>query len=137
MRKLITPSSVPDKVRVGSTDYSNAVRANELLIAGYDASSTNNKPKLKFPGYGTESIKEIIRLLANGCCGYCGQRVQGIETVVVEHFRPKAKLLFQASPFSPYKVKDPVLNRGRVVTCEYGYFEFGDDLRNMIPACSA
>jgi hypothetical protein len=134
MRKLISPSSVPDKARVGSTDYLRAVRANEVLISGYNRTST--KPKLKFPGYDTDSIKAVIRSLANGCCGYCGQRVKGIETVIVEHFRPKAELLFQVSPFSPYKVKEKLKSGGRVVSCDFGYFEYGDDLKNMIPACS-
>lgn len=137
MRKLAFSTNVPLKAQVGSTDFVDAVSANEVLVRNYGASYAASKPKLKFPGYTSEPVKRIVRSSANGCCGYCGQRVEGTQTVVVEHFRPKAELHFQASPFSPYKIKEKVRFYEVIVTCDFGYFKFGDDLKNMIPSCSA
>jgi hypothetical protein len=137
MRKLNTLQVIPEKVQRGSSSFLYTVRQNKNLVDSFDP--TKKKPELTFPGYNSDNLKEGIRALADGCCGYCGGRLDGKVTVVVEHYRPKKELRFQETPLSPHQSKKVynIDSSGNITKCSFGYYQFGDDALNMIPSCPA
>ena len=105
-----------------------------------NSSSSATKAKLSFSGYGKEANKKLIRGLADGCCGYCGIRINDTNTETVEHFRPKAELRFKSSYLTIDGIKQSKsLRNGKHIVhsaiCNYGYFLWGDDGLNLLPAC--
>ena len=102
--------------------------------------SSNFKAKLRFSGYENEVNKRLIRGLADGCCGYCGIRINDTNTETVEHYRPKAELRFKGSYLTIDGIKQTKSSRsGKHIVhsaiCDYGYFFWGDDGQNLLPAC--
>ena len=136
MRKLLKPENVPESSISSSPCYQEALAANRCIVVSYGRNPTEEKPALKFPGYNSPSLKQAIRVVASGCCGYCGKRVTGSHTPVVEHYRPKAALYFQSNPFSPFLVSKKVKKADSSIECLFGYYQFGDDANNMIPSCA-
>lgn len=98
------------------------------------------KAKLSFKGY--ERNKEAIGKLNDGCCAYCGSRIDDNETVEVEHYRPKNELKFRKNELCPEGLDKPEdQRRGKFDLLKnpenYGYFVWGDDGYNLLPACGA
>jgi len=136
MRKLTPLANPASSVTKGSEDFSVAVNENKRAVDSYIPTG-GDKPSLSFPGYNKESFKKEIRQISNGSCGYCGSRVEGGDTVTVEHYRPKAKLNFQINPLDPYIQKNQVKVSGATISCMFGYYQDGDDSNNMLPSCAS
>ena len=102
-----------------------------------NASSSNARIELSFPGYEKNVNKELVRKLASGCCAYCGTRIV-TNTITVEHFRPKKRLdLLSRDCFEKQFKNSNVTFSQESIKCTYGYFLWGDDSRNLFPSCEA
>lgn len=139
MRKLSIPTNVPEILDRTSPHFQYYRSQNDERIQNFTPTSDQKKVSLKFPGYTNN--KEIIRRIANGYCGYCGTLIKN-RTIVVEHYRPKAQLDFRENEISLEQVHEDEQNRKAMLKkpaekCTYGYYKWGDDINNLIPACDA
>ena len=122
MRKLSILNSMPPNMDRNSTvtQTNNLENLNKI-----NAYVSGNKPELIFRGYN--SNKEEIRLLADGCCAYCGIRVDEHYTTVVEHYKPKAELHFRVNEIRLDGLLLPEASRSgkhdkTIDKCLFGYF---------------
>ncbi len=137
MRNLKPIDPTPEELDVKSFVGMYNMAKNEDII--FDAAESSSE-KLKFPGY--EKNKEAIRVLADGCCSYCGLRINGTNTETVEHYRPKARLDFRINEVKLDGLELSENNRTgkfdiKPEKCDYGYFLWGDDFNNLMPSCEA
>ena len=137
MRKLSILNSMPPNMDRNSTvtQTNNLENLNKI-----NAYVSGNKPELIFRGYN--SNKEEIRLLADGCCAYCGIRVDEHYTTVVEHYKPKAELHFRVNEIRLDGLLLPEASRSgkhdkTIDKCLFGYFEDGNYVENLLPSCGA
>ena len=140
MRKLSILNPVPINMHKLSTatQYYNMKNLEKIDIAV----AQNTKADLDFKGYKNQDNKNRIRAISNGCCGYCGVRIDEHNTTVVEHFKPKAELHFRINELRLEGVDKPIaqrLDKFEMYTekCLYGYFMDGNYAENLLPACSA
>ena len=81
---IIPPSSL--------TDPAERKKKSLELQAEHAAAQAEGRPmKFKKSIYGSAAVKNVLRQISHGKCGYCDQRVAGIYYGDVEHFRPKSK----------------------------------------------
>lgn len=139
MRKLSILNPLPLNMQRNSTltNADNTENLRKIL-----AVPAGQKVKLEFQGYETESNKVKIRSIANGCCGYCGVRIDEHNTTVVEHFKPKAELHFRKNEIRLDGVELEVSERSGTFNkdtakCLYGYFMDGNYAENLLPSCNA
>ncbi len=141
MHQLSIPTNIPEILDSASPHFQYYRFQNDERIQAFTVTPTQRKASLKFPGYASNSNKEIIRKIANGHCGYCGTLIKH-RTIVVEHYRPKAQLDFRENEMSLDQVHSSQQDRRAMLkknmeTCTYGYYKWGDDINNLIPACDA
>lgn len=138
MHKLEIINPIPDNLNINSKDNSIFQKNNLNKIISHRA--LTNKAKLTFPGYSNQANKIAIYNLSFGCCGYCGLRINSTQTETVEHYRPKAELHFKKNYLGYEDLSVNEENRKNKyklehVICDYGYFKWGDDINNLLPAC--
>ncbi|OBS98385.1 hypothetical protein A9259_07970 [Vibrio cyclitrophicus] len=134
MRKLRYITSPPDSLKTESiigrryigTNLSSIRKNKNSIRKGNSALN-----ELTFPGYTSQVNKNKIRDLSNGCCAYCGLRINATSTEIVEHFRPKNALHFKINNLIPH-----IKNNLKTVKKNYGYFKWGNDYKNLLPSCS-
>jgi hypothetical protein len=138
MKKIKCLDDVPQSLTNSSAIFLERQQANLEIIG----STQNSTAELSFPGYQNQTNKELIRALANGCCAYCGVKVSGEQTLVVEHFRPKKDLKFRQNECRIEGLHLDIDHRtGKFEMLasqkNYGYFKWGDDHLNLFPSCNA
>lgn len=136
MRKISPLFPLPYSLDINEYDviWGQAENRNKIIMA----SNSPKKEKLNFRGYNAEENKTKIRNLADGCCAYCGIRVNSNTTVTVEHFRPKAELHFKKNYLKVDGLDSTERDGKHKILrekCDYGYFLWGDDGKNLLPAC--
>ncbi|AQM67456.1 hypothetical protein Vca1114GL_00935 [Vibrio campbellii] len=112
--------------------FKNEVNRNISLVSNINWTITNRRT-LNFSFSGYENGKSIIRPLAKGSCAYCGDKIRQ-HTLVVEHYRPKNRLKARDNEFVLTNGEFLETNRSRILSY-YGYFIWGSDYRNLLPAC--
>lgn len=137
MRKLSILNPIPSNMNRNSTVTQTNNSENLHKINTY---VSGNKPELIFRGY--KANKEKIRLVADGCCAYCGVRIDAHYTSEVEHFRPKAELHFRVNEIRLDGLTLPKNRRSGTYDktndkCLYGYFQDGNYVENLLPSCGA
>lgn len=136
MRKILPLIPLPSNLNI--SDYYVIFGQAENRLNILESNNTTKKTKLKFKGYSDEENKTRIRNLADGCCAYCGIRVNSTSTETVEHFRPKAELHFKQN-YLKVDGLNSLKRSGKhtllIEKCDYGYFLWGDDGHNLLPAC--
>lgn len=139
MRKLSilnpTPTNMQKNPLTDGYNNANLIKITTAITAG-------TKAELDFKGYENLSNKEMIRAIADGCCGYCGVRIDEHNTTVVEHFKPKAELHFRQNEIRLDGVEVEALERSGTfkkdaAKCSYGYFMDGNYAENLLPSCNA
>lgn len=139
MRKLSILDPIPIKMQKNRlTDHFNDLNLTKIT----EAITAGTKAELDFKGYENLSNKEMIRAIADGCCGYCGIRIDEHNTTVVEHFKPKAELHFRQNEIRLDGIEVEVSERSGTfkkdaAKCSYGYFMDGNYAENLLPSCNA
>ncbi|MFA0035774.1 HNH endonuclease [Vibrio chagasii] len=113
-------------------EFINEVKGNIYLVESNNWTGMNRK-KLNFSFSGYDNGKDLIRPLAKGSCAYCGAKINQ-HTLVVEHYRPKNRLKARDNEFLLTGGEFLPSNKSRIVS-DYGYFIWGSDYRNLLPAC--
>jgi len=133
MRKLDYLNLPPQSLIIDSNLGERYNRDNLRLVWLNRASIKKNidiSGSLKFPGYSSKPNKNKIRDIANGCCAYCGLRIIGTSTEVVEHYRPKDGLHFKVNDLIPHTTEN-----SKPHSKHFAYFKWGSDHKNLLPAC--
>lgn len=140
MRKLSILNPIPSNMQKNSPETNTYNTDNLTKIT--TAVTAGTKVQLDFQGYENLSNKEMIRAIADGCCGYCGVRIDEHNTTVVEHFKPKAELHFRQNEIRLDGLELEGSERSGTfkkdaAKCLYGYFMDGNYAENLLPACNA
>lgn len=131
MYRIKNLSPIPVGLDPTSNIYLRVLRSNISTING----TTSNTASLDYSGYDKSENKGLIRNLAYGCCGYCGIRANGSNTVEVEHYRPKNELKIRKHEFILHKKSNYTISLTTKMASTFGYYRWGNHYMNLLPAC--